>query len=214
VKLIVFDLDGTLVDSRRDLADAANEVLVSVGAAPLEEETIGRMVGSGAAVLVSRAFAAAGCEPPADALDRFLRAYDVRLLRHTRPYPGIIDALDRLSRKSRLAVLTNKPFRPTRAILDGLGMGPYFVAPWVRGGDGPLPRKPDPAGLRAFASEAGVRLDEVVLIGDSRIDWETARQAGARACLVRWGFGFESLASRDLEGASVFDRPEQLLSLL
>ncbi len=212
--MIVFDLDGTLIDSRRDLADAANAVLVSAGASPLGEETIGRMVGSGAAVLVSRAFAAARCEPPADALDRFLSAYYVRWLRHTRPYPGVIDALDSLSRTARLAVLTNKPLRATRAILAGLAMDAYFPESCVRGGDGPLPRKPDPAGLHAFASEAGVTMEEVALVGDSSIDWQTAHDAGAHACLVRWGFGFESLSAEHLQNASVFDRPDQLLSLL
>jgi phosphoglycolate phosphatase len=214
VRLIVFDLDGTLVDSRRDLADAANAVLEACGAAPLEEAAIGRMVGSGAAVLVARAFAAAGCKPPDHALDRFLEAYRDRLLRFTRPYPGIVETLDQLSPTARLAVLTNKPLALTREILDGSGLGQYFPPTWVRGGDGPLPRKPDPAGLLALAVDAQVDAGDVLLVGDSGIDRQTAHAAGSRLCLARWGFGFESVSAHELEpGDRVIDHPEQLLSL-
>src|SRR5436190_14171779 len=95
-RLIVFDLDGTLIDSRRDIADAANALLESCGAPALPEERIGRMVGDGAATLVARAFDASGVERPPDALERFLQIYQRRLLVHTRPYPGMIDVLEAL----------------------------------------------------------------------------------------------------------------------
>ncbi len=123
--LLVFDLDGTLVDSSRDLADSANALLVSYGAAPLDEPSVVRMVGEGAAVLVARLMAARGVQAdPAEALARFLAMYDERLLAHTRPYDGIPEALDELRRWARLAVLTNKPGAATARILDGLGLRP------------------------------------------------------------------------------------------
>ena len=122
--LIIFDLDGTLVDSRRDIANAANATLVEAGAAPLPEEVIGRMVGDGAPVLIARAFAAAGRDQPPDALARFLAIYDAHLLEHTHPYDGIPDVLASLEERTPLAVLTNKPLRATRAILDGLALTP------------------------------------------------------------------------------------------
>src|SRR5262245_26911221 len=167
----VFDLDGTLVDSRRDLADAANALLEECGGAPLPEEHIGRMVGDGAAVLVSRVFAAADLPLPPDALPRFLRLYDRRLLDHTKPYAGMIETLDELVGRAPLAVLTNKPLAATRRILDGLGLARFFGAA-VIGGDGPLPRKPDPSGLERLASTAGVAVASTLLVGDSMIDWE------------------------------------------
>ena len=125
--LIVFDLDGTLIDSRRDLADAANALLESCGGGPLSEEHIGRMVGDGAATLVARVFEASGLERPADALERFLAFYDQRLLNHTRPYPGMADVLDVLGMRATLAVLTNKPLASTRRILEGLDLARHFA---------------------------------------------------------------------------------------
>ena len=152
--LIVFDLDGTLVDSKRDIAESANGTLIACGAPPLPEDDIARMVGDGAPVLVARAFAAVGVEKPADALDRFLAIYNGRLLRHTRPYDGIPELLAELEQRASLAVLTNKPIGATRAILDGLKLSRYFQADQVFGGDGPFPRKPDPAGLRHLMTAA------------------------------------------------------------
>ena len=144
-RLIVFDLDGTLVDSRRDIAESANALLQSCGAAALPEEHIGRMVGDGAATLVARAFTAVGQTPPLDALQRFLAIYSGRLLQHTRVYPGMLDVLETLVLRATLAVLTNKPIESTRRILEGLGLARYFAADAVIGGDGPFARKPDPA---------------------------------------------------------------------
>jgi phosphoglycolate phosphatase len=211
-RLIVFDLDGTLVDSRRDLAESANAVLRESGCAPLPEHSIGRLVGDGAATLVARVFAAAGCPQPADALERFLAVYNGRLLTCTRPYPGIPDVLAELARRTRLAVLTNKPLAATMTILEGLGLGAYFPADDVIGGDGPFPRKPDPGGLQHLALRAGLATSETILVGDSVIDWRTARAAGAHICLAGYGFGFEGFPMADLGvDDRVVDSPAALL---
>src|SRR5207244_11254992 len=140
---------------RRDRANSTNALLVECGAAPLPEESIGRMVGDGAATLIARAFEASGIARPANALERFLAVYEAHLLDHTRPYPGIPAALDALGARVPLAVLTNKPLDSTRQILHGLHLARHFAGDAVIGGDGPLPRKPDPSGLRHLIARAG-----------------------------------------------------------
>jgi phosphoglycolate phosphatase len=211
--LVVFDLDGTLVDSRRDLADAANAVLASCGARPLSEEAVGRMVGEGAATLVTRAFAAAGVAPPPDALDRFLSAYGRVLLVHTRPYPGVPALLARLAAQRPLAVLTNKPLGQTRDLLAGLDLARHFDADAVLGGDGPLPRKPAPDGLLHICARAGVPPSSALLVGDSAIDLRTARAAAAPACLARYGFGAERLGEEAGDARYTIDAPLDLLTV-
>ena len=196
--LIVFDLDGTLIDSKRDLANATNALLVECGAAPLAEERIGGMVGDGAATLIARAFEASGVERPSDALDRFLAIYGAHLLDHTRPYPDVPQALDELAGRAELAVLTNKPLASTRRILDGLSLARHFAPDAVIGGDGPFPRKPDPAGLRYLMARVGAGPADAVLVGDSSIDLRTARAAATPVYLVRYGFGFDARAAADL----------------
>jgi phosphoglycolate phosphatase len=213
-RLIVFDLDGTLVDSRRDIAGSANALLQSCGAEALSEEQIGRMVGDGAATLVTRAFAAAGKTPPLDALERFLTIYDERLLQYTHVYPGMLDVLEALRSRASLAVLTNKPLAATRRILEGLDLARFFAADAVIGGDGAFARKPDPAGLRHLSSAAGASADETLLVGDSIIDWRTARQASTSVCVARYGFGFEGFTADQLTLLDrVIDAPLELLKL-
>jgi phosphoglycolate phosphatase len=213
-RLFVFDLDGTLVDSRKDIADAANELLTSCGADPMAEARIGRMVGDGAATLVARAFAAAGLTPPPDALDRYLAIYGRRLLDHTEAYPGVPAVLASLRSRASLGVLTNKPLASTRRILDGLDLSAYFSDDAVVGGDGEWPRKPDPRGLRYLASAAAISLEDTLLVGDSVIDWRTARAAPACICLARYGFGFEGFPLEQLAPADrVIDSPFDLLRL-
>ena len=189
-RLIAFDLDGTLVDSRRDLADSANELITELGGSPLPEDAIGRMVGEGAAVLVRRALIAAGVTDAGAALRRFLAIYDRRLLRHTRVYAGMDDVVRFARTLGRVAVLTNKPLAPSEQILEGLGIRAHFD--FVIGGDGPLPRKPDPSSLRALINEAGASAETSMLVGDSAIDHETAVRAGVRCCLVSFGFGYQT----------------------
>jgi phosphoglycolate phosphatase len=216
VRLVVFDLDGTLVDSRRDIADSANATLVACGVPPLAEEAIGGMVGDGAPVLVARAFASQGAEPPPDALDRFLSIYHSRLLKHTRPYEGMTAVLADLATRMPLAVLTNKPLASTRAILDGLDLTRFFPLARVLGGDGPFPRKPNPAGLHHLMAMCGASSEETVLVGDSVVDWRTTRAAGTRACLARYGFGWEAFPTEELQPdrAWVIDQPADLLRYL
>lgn len=195
-RLIAFDLDGTLVDSRRDLADSANELITELGGSPLPEEAIGRMVGEGAGVLVRRALIAAGVTDAGAALKRFLAIYDARLLRHTRVHAGIDDVVRFAGTLGRVAVLTNKPLAPSERILEGLGIREHFD--FVIGGDGLLPRKPDPSSLRALIQEAGASAETSILVGDSAIDHETAIRAGVRCCMVSFGFGYQSFSRERL----------------
>ena len=213
-KLVVFDLDGTLVDSRRDLADAANALLEECGGMPLSEARVGAMVGEGAAVLVSRVFEAAGIPAPTDALYRFLALYDARLLNHTRAYDGLEETLAALRERAPLGVLTNKPIAATRRILDGLGLARFFAADAVIGGDGPFPRKPDPGGLQHLAASVGARAASTLMVGDSPIDWETANRAATEICVARYGFGFHGFRRGQLRAADrVIDAPIELLRL-
>lgn len=209
----VFDLDGTLVDSSRDLAASGNALLASYGAPLLPDEQIVRMVGEGARELVRRLLAAAGLSVPLDeALDRFLALYDERLLDTTRPYDGVVEALDRIAPVATLAVLTNKPAFATKKILEGLGLARYFSE--VIGGDEAVPRKPDPAGLQLLMERAGATPRTTILVGDSVTDVRTALAAGVRMCLVSYGFGFALVPDAERAAATwVIERPAQLVGI-
>lgn len=210
-KLIVFDLDGTLVDSRRDLANAANALLREHDRTPLPEHIVGDMVGDGAAVLVRRVLTAAGLPPDVPAaLPRFLELYDERLLEHTRPYDGIVETLQSLHGRGPLAVLTNKPQAATDKVLSGLGLDRYFSH--VLGGDTPLGRKPETGGLAEIVRRSGTEISETTLVGDSPVDLETGRRAGCAVVLVSYGFGFRGVELRGAE--RVVDHPDGLANLL
>ncbi len=211
VALIVFDLDGTLIDSRKDLAEAANRLVTGLGGRPLSEDSVVSMVGEGAAVLVRRALAASGLDPETpNALRDFLAIYDGVLLDNTRPYPDTIETLRTLGRRFPLAVLTNKPARSTALVLDGLGMTSLFSE--IVGGDTPFGRKPHPAGLLHIVERAGATPASTLLVGDSPVDRQTARNAGTRICLARYGFGFR-FGPGDLDGSEcVVDAPQELLT--
>ncbi len=203
-RLIAFDLDGTLIDSRRDLADSANELIVERGGSPLPEEAVGRMVGEGAAMLVRRALAAARLTDPGNALTRFLEIYDTRLLNHTRLYDGVADAVRFAGTIGRVALLTNKPLAPSLKILEGLGIRGLFSE--VIGGDGPFPRKPDPASLNALIRDANADVTTTLLVGDSPIDHETAARAGVRCCLVAFGYSPDPFPVERLRGDELIVR--------
>jgi phosphoglycolate phosphatase len=192
-RLLVFDLDGTLVDSTLDLATATNAALrrVAPDRPPLPVEKVQSFVGEGARVLIERSLRDARIERPVDAvLPHFLECYGRCLLDTTCLYPGIADALDALDGVT-LAVLTNKPGPFSRTILEGLGVGGCFARIW---GAGDVPeRKPDPSGLRGLIAELAADRDDAWMIGDSPIDVRTARAAGVRMAGVTWGLDPEGL---------------------
>jgi len=195
IRLVVFDLDGTLIDSSADLATGINATLARLapGCAPLPLEQVRRFIGDGARVLVARSLAAAGLATPVEeAVPLFLDAYARHLLDATYLYPGVVEALDRLRPRS-LCVLTNKPGGFSRAILEGLGVAERFVR--IYGGD-EVPRKPDPAGLVRLMQETGCSADETVMIGDSANDVLTGRRAGVRTVGVLGGFDPDGLAAQ------------------
>ena len=213
IQLVVFDLDGTLVDSAYDLAAATNALLADLGAATLPPEVIVGFVGEGAAVLVRRALERSGLNPDAPrALERFLEHYDTRLLDSTQPYPMMVETIAALRARYRLAVLTNKPARPTRQILKGLEMDGFFAD--VIGGDSVHGRKPDPAGLLDLVARAGITPAETLLVGDSPVDLATARRAGTHICLARYGFGYRFDANGFRGDEHFIDEPGELLKLV
>jgi phosphoglycolate phosphatase len=208
-RLIVFDLDGTLVDSRRDLADAANALIIERGGRALSEDDIGRMVGEGAGVLVRRALTAAGLPTDASSLPRFLELYDERLLNTTTAYEGIPQALEALVPHAAIAVLTNKPLEPSLRILDALGLSRVIAV--TVGGDSAFPRKPDPASLRHLMTSLGATPGTTVMVGDSWVDYETARSASTWVCLTRYGFGYHGVDPARLRGdEAIVDRPAEI----
>jgi len=211
--LVVFDLDGTLIDSSVDLANAVNALLGDLGVSPLPDPAIVAMVGEGAAVLVRRALTAAGLDPETPgALERFLSHYNALLLDNTRPYPGMVETLTELAKHIPLAVLTNKPAGATTRILEGLGLLRYFRK--AIGGDSAFGRKPDPAGLKFLAQTASVSAARALLVGDSPVDLATARNAGAQICLARYGFGYRFSVADFQRDEQIIDSPDELLGLL
>jgi phosphoglycolate phosphatase len=187
-RLLVFDLDGTLVDSSRDIAASVNAALARVapGTAAIPLDAILSYVGEGARLLVERSLRHSGLGLSADqVLTVYLECYAERLLDTTRLYPGVAEALEALA-GTTLAVLTNKPGDLSRAILKGLGVAGRFAR--VRGAGDVPSRKPDPAGLLGLMAEVSAMASETWMVGDSATDVDVARAAGVRVAGVTWGF--------------------------
>lgn len=193
IRLLIFDLDGTLIDSKIDLARSVNATLQHLGRAPLAEETISSYVGQGAQALIERA-AGDGVTPQevARGLEFFLDYYKQHKLDHTGLYPGVPEALERLARgggsgERLLAVLTNKPVRVSREILRELRLLRFFRS--VYGGNSFETKKPDPLGVHTLLQETGVAPSEAMIVGDSDVDVLTGSNAGVWTCGVTYGFG-------------------------
>lgn len=185
---LLFDLDGTLVDSLPDLTLALNAVLAEAGLPPAGLDLSRRYVGDGARMMLERGFAAHGRTVPADGLARFLAVYEANLTRETQPFPGVVAALARLAEAGwRLAVCTNKTERHSRMVLEALGLAPFFAA--VAGGDTWPERKPDGRHLTRTLEQMGAPRAGVVMVGDGVNDLLAARDAGLPCVIVAWGYG-------------------------
>jgi len=216
IQLVIFDLDGTLIDSRLDLVHSVNAALRHIERPELPEHLIASYVGDGAQILIQRAL---GGEQVKEAIVRkglefFLTYYRAHKLDHTTVYEGIIDALAAIERpvsgqRRKLAVLTNKPVVPSRAIVEALRMKKFFVQ--IYGGNSFATKKPDPEGARKLLEECGVSAEHAVIVGDSHTDVETGHNAGLWTVGVTYGFAPESLA--DAKPDVIVDHPRELTEL-
>jgi phosphoglycolate phosphatase len=194
IDLLIFDLDGTLIDSRLDLANAVNATRRHMGRTSLPNERVYGYVGNGAPILIRRAMGDQATEAEIEeALEFFLEYYGQHDLDHTILYPGVRESVDRLrDAGKRLSILTNKPVRMSRHIVEGLGLGAHFFQ--VYGGNSFDFKKPNPVGVEALMTESGAGRDSTLMVGDSSVDIRTARNARIQCCGVTYGFQPESLA--------------------
>ena len=191
--LLIFDLDGTLIDSRLDLANAVNATRAHMGKEPLANERVYQYVGNGAPVLIRLAMGDGVTEAEfEEAFAYFMEYYGQHDLECTTLYPGVKESLDRLAAAGiRMAVLTNKPIAMSRAIVEGLGVSGHFFR--VYGGNSFAVKKPDPTAVVALMDEARTSRERTLIVGDSSVDVHTARNAGVACCGVTYGFQPESL---------------------
>jgi phosphoglycolate phosphatase len=222
IKLVIFDLDGTLIDSRLDLVHSVNAALRHIGRPVLPDDVIASYVGDGAPVLIQRALRGEAVDASIvrEGLQFFLSYYREHKLDHTTVYEGIPEALRIIQNghrthdnsngaSRRMAVLSNKPVVPSRAIVEALGLGSFFVN--VYGGNSFATKKPDPEGARKLLEESAALPEETVIVGDSHVDVETGRNAGLWTIGVTYGF-----APQTLEAAApdmLVDTPEELRKL-
>jgi phosphoglycolate phosphatase len=213
IQLVVFDLDGTLIDSRLDLVHSVNAALRHIGRPSLPDDVIASYVGDGAPILIQRALGGEQVDETIvrQGLQFFLSYYREHKLDHTTVYEGVKEALAAVQGVSngvprRMAVLSNKPVIPSRAIVEALGLGTFFMQ--IYGGNSFATKKPDPEGARKLLDEVGVRPEEAVIVGDSHVDVETGRNAGLWTVGVNYGFAPHSLqeASPDV----LVDAPHEL----
>ena len=213
--LLLFDLDGTLIDSAPDLCAAVNEMLRERGRPPLPLPQVRRMIGDGVPTLVSRALSESGLDPAegVTALPRFLQLYEADAVRLTRPYPGVTETLAALRRRGyRTAVCTNKPQHATITVLEGLDLLALFDG--IAGGDRFAVRKPDPGHLLGLIAAVGGRAEAAAMIGDNENDAAAARAAGLPLVLMRYGYsrvdpeslGADALLDRFTDLPAALDR--------
>jgi phosphoglycolate phosphatase len=213
IQLVIFDLDGTLIDSRLDLVHSVNAALRHIGRAALPDDVIASYVGDGAPILIQRAL---GGDTVDEALVRkgleyFLSYYREHKLDHTTVYSGIAESLTAIQNSAngnprKMAVLSNKPVKPSQAIVQALGLGKFFSQ--IYGGNSFTSKKPDPEGAHKLLEESGVRAEHAVMVGDSHTDVETGRNAGLWTIGVTYGFAPHTL--QDEPPDILVDRPEEL----
>src|SRR3984957_2843896 len=212
VRALIFDLDGTLIDSKLDLIHSVNAMLTEMGRAKLSDEVISSYIGHGAPMLVSRALGGVAKEDElARGLGYFLEYYEAHKLDNTCLYPSVTETLAKLSeQRIAMGVLTNKPEKISVRILEALGIAKYFQA--IYGGNSFETKKPDPQGARAILNELRVRAADAMMIGDSEVDIQTARNADMIAAAVNYGFGIHDRAQHPAD--IYLDRMSNLLGVI
>jgi phosphoglycolate phosphatase len=209
LRALIFDLDGTLIDSERDLVDATNATLRHLGRRELPYATVSSYIGHGVANLVSRALGPDGRSQHTDAMNFFLPYYDQHKLDFTRAYPSVPETLEQLAPRP-MAVLTNKPRVMAEQILAALDLAKYFRV--IYGGDSFPVTKPDPAGVHASLAKLAAAPENVLYVGDSQVDVQTARNAGIPVAIVTYGFGQRDHAT--LAADLYLDKLSDLLPML
>jgi phosphoglycolate phosphatase len=216
IKLVIFDLDGTLIDSRLDLVHSVNAALRHIGRPELPEDIIASYVGDGAPILIQRALGGEKVEEALikKGLEFFLSYYREHKLDHTTVYAGIPEALGTIQKSANgtprtLAVLSNKPVHPSRAIVEALGLGKFFSQ--IYGGNSFPSKKPDPEGARKLLEEYGVAAQHAAMIGDSHVDVSTGRNAGMVTVGVTYGFAPHTLGDEPPD--VLVDHPNELAKL-
>lgn len=228
IKLVIFDLDGTLIDSRLDLVHSVNAALRHIGRTELPDDVIASYVGDGAPILIQRALGGETVDEATvrEGLQFFLSYYREHKLDHTTVYAGIHEALSAIQNSSHedgngnrdkkpngvprnMAVLSNKPVVPSRAIVAALGLGPFFTQ--IYGGNSFATKKPDPEGARKLLEEHGVRPEEAAIVGDSHVDVETGRNAGLWTVGVSYGFAPHTLEESPPD--VLVDAPQELAEI-
>ena len=212
-QLVIFDLDGTLIDSRLDLIHSVNAMLRHLGRPELPGEVVASYVGDGAPMLVRRALGDHKDEKLfKSALDYFLAFYKEHKLDHTKVYAGIPEALQQIQlngKRRQMAVLSNKPVHPSRAIVEALGLGKFFTR--VYGGNSFDTKKPDPLGVRTILKETHISAEHALMVGDSAVDVLTGRNAGIATCGVTYGFAPHTLC--EVQPDVIVDSTEELRAL-
>lgn len=213
IKLVIFDLDGTLIDSRLDLIHSVNAMLRNFGRAELPGEVVASYVGDGAPMLVRCALGDPDDEDFfRQGLEFFLAYYREHKLDYTQVYPGIPEALKQIrsnGARRKMAVLSNKPVNPSRAIVDALGLADFFVK--VYGGNSFDTKKPDPFGVKTLLQETGTAPANAMIVGDSSIDVLTGRNAGITTCGVTYGFAPHTLCEAPPD--VLIETPQELREL-
>jgi phosphoglycolate phosphatase len=224
IRLVIFDLDGTLIDSRLDLVHSVNAALRHIGRPELPDDVIASYVGDGAPILIQRALQGEAVDEMLvrKGLEFFLSYYREHKLDHTTVYPGIVDALTAIQNCSngsssgtsletqrKMAVLSNKPVNPSRAIVEALGLGKYFSQ--VYGGNSFATKKPEPEGARQILAEVGVLPEQAAIVGDSHVDIRTGHNAGLWTVGVSYGFAPHTLEAEHPD--VLIDQPSELMSV-
>ena len=216
IKLVIFDLDGTLIDSRLDLVHSVNAALRHIERPELPDDVIASYVGDGAPILIQRALGGEAVDESLirKGLEFFLSYYREHKLDHTTVYPGVPDALTAIQNSAngvprKLAVLSNKPVNPSRAIVEALGLGRFFSQ--IYGGNSFATKKPDPEGARKLLEESGVSPEQAAIIGDSHVDVRTGRNAGMWTIGVSYGFATHTLENEPPD--VLVDSPHEIATL-